>query len=137
MGEVIPGECITNALHKNENTKTLSSSWDGVQIWEEWKLMANCTVETSQAMVEPIEEDKEEVDGEEDMGEGTSTADLAPKQAPALWETMHEVPKFWAEGPSIQVARIGPAASSKARGRVLAIQVELLPPAEIHKELAC
>ena len=36
MREVSPGKCITNALHENEQTLTLSSSEeDWAQMWEE------------------------------------------------------------------------------------------------------
>ena len=44
-------------------------------------------------MVEPIEEDKEkEEDDEADVEEGSSTEDLAPKQAPAEIEEEGAVP---------------------------------------------
>ena len=35
VGEVIPGECISNALYENECTWTLSLDWDWVQVWEQ------------------------------------------------------------------------------------------------------
>ena len=36
MGEIIPRKCITNALHKNECTRTLASSdLEWVQMQEE------------------------------------------------------------------------------------------------------
>ena len=50
---------------------------------------------------------------------------------------MSVAPGFWAAGPSDQVARRGLAASSRAWGKVSAIQVELLPLAKTDKELVC
>ena len=61
MGEVIPRECITNVLHENEYNQILSLGWDGAQMWEEWKLLADHTALVSQAMAEPMEEEEEEV----------------------------------------------------------------------------
>ena len=46
-----------------------------------------------------------ELTEEEDMEEGSSTEDLAPKQAPAPWAAMPAVPKFWATGPSDDVVK--------------------------------
>ena len=80
----------------------------------------------SQAIVEPIEEDKEE-DEEVYVGEGSSTAYLVPKQVPALLATIPAVPGFWVVGPSDQVGRRGSLASSRAQYKAPAIQVELLP----------
>ena len=48
MGEVVPGESITNVLQEDKRTQT-SPRWDAVQLWEEWRPAA-----------EPMEEDKEE-----------------------------------------------------------------------------
>ena len=46
--------------------------------------MVSYTVVASAAIVEPVEEDKkEERDEVVDMGEGSSTQDLVPKQVPA------------------------------------------------------
>ena len=45
--------------------------------------MVNHTVVANQAAVELIEENGEKADKEACMGEGSSTGDLAPKQAPA------------------------------------------------------
>ena len=50
---------------------------------------------------------------------------------------MPAVPRFWAVGPSNQVARRGLAASWRAQGKAPTIQAELAPPAEIEKELVC
>ena len=61
MGKVIPWECITNVLHDNDHTRTLSSSdWEWVQMWEEWKLMMDHLVVVSAAKVELVQEDEEE-----------------------------------------------------------------------------
>ena len=79
MVEVIPGECITNVLHKNKCTWTLSAGWDGVQMWEEWKLTMDYAAVVIQAMVELMEEDEKEADEEVEVGEGSTIADLAPK----------------------------------------------------------
>ena len=68
-----------------------------------------------------MQEDEVEEDKKMNMGEGCSTADLAPKQEQALWETMLAVPQFWVMVPSNQVARKGLAASSRAWGKVLAV----------------
>ena len=45
---------------------------------DEWKLTADHAMVVNKAGVEPIEEDKEE-DNEVNVGEGSSTEDLAPK----------------------------------------------------------
>ena len=71
-------------------------------------------VVTSKAVVEPIEEDEEV-----DMGEGSSTENLAPKQVAATWPTMPMVPGFWAISPSGEVTRRGLAARLRARGKCL------------------
>ena len=84
-------------------------------------------VMASQIAAGPIEEDEEEVDEEVDMGEGSSTADLVPKQVPASWAAMPVVPGFWAAGPIYQVARKSLTADLRAQGKVPAIQAELLP----------
>ena len=60
-----------------------------------------------------------------------------PKKALALQATMPVVPRFWVVGPSDQVARRGPAASLRAQGKMLAMQVELPPLAELDEELVC
>ena len=84
-------------------------------------------VVASQAIVKPVEEDKEEVDKDSDVGEGSSTEEITHKQVPSRWETMPAAPRFWAAGPNDQVAKKGLAASSRAQGKVPAIQAELLP----------
>ena len=100
------------------------------------KLLADCMVAASAAMVELMEEDKEEEDKEADIREGSSTVGLAPKQAPEPWAAMLVAPVFCAAGPSNQVASIGLAASLKAWGKAPAIQVELLLLVKTAKELA-
>ena len=60
MGEIIPGECITNTLHESDSTWTiLSSDRKWVQIWEDrqQKLAADHAVAASAAAAEPIEKD--------------------------------------------------------------------------------
>ena len=79
MGEVIPGKCITNALQQNNLTLTLFSDWDWAQMWEEWRPTANHAVVVSQATVELMQKDKGEEDEEADMGDGSSTGNLAPR----------------------------------------------------------
>ena len=86
-------------------------------------------------MVEPIEEDEEEEDEEADMGEGSSTEDLAPRQVLAPWAIMPAAPGFWVVSPSDQVARRGQAAS--LRSRVKAVQMESTAPAKTEKEVVC
>ena len=86
---------------------------------------------------EPVEKDEEEEGKEPDVGEGSSIADLVPKQVQALWEIMPVVPRFWAQGLSDQVARRRLAAISRAWGKAPNIQAELLPLAKIDKEPAC
>ena len=49
---------------------------------------------------------------------------------------MPVAPGFWIVGPSDQVARRGPAASSRAQGKVPAIQEELPSPAKMDEKLA-
>ena len=46
-------------------------------------------------MAETMEENKEETDEEVDIGEGSSTGELALKQVLVLWATMPTVPGFW------------------------------------------
>ena len=65
--------------------------------------------------------EEEEAGKEADMGEAPPTGDSAHKQAPALWETLLVVARFWVGGPSNQVARRGLAVSSRARGKAPAI----------------
>ena len=48
MGEVVPGECITNVLQENEHTQTPLGQ-DAAHVWEVWMPAA-----------ELIEEDREE-----------------------------------------------------------------------------
>ena len=79
MGVVVPGECITNALQEDKCTWTLSSGWDGAQVWR--------------PMVELMGEDEEKVDEVVDMMKGYPSGDLAPKQAPAPQATMLAVPR--------------------------------------------
>ena len=99
--------------------------------------MTDCMAVASKAMVEQIEKDGEEENKGADMGESSSTADLVPRQALAPWVTMPVAPRFWAVGPSVQLARRGLDGSLRAQGKVHTIQVESLPPAEIKKELVC
>ena len=65
-----------------------------MQMWEERR-----------PVVEPMEEDEDEADEKEDIGEGSSIGNLVPEQALALQATMPAAPKFWAAGPSDQVAQ--------------------------------
>ena len=53
----------------------------------------------------------------------------------ALKSAMPIAPKFWASGPSVQVARQGPPTSSRAWGKVLATQAVLAPMVEMDEEL--
>ena len=85
-----------------------------MQIYEKWKLMADCVVVVSLTAVEPMEEDKKEEDTEVNMEEYSSTEDLVPWKVVAPWATMHVTPGFKATGPSDKVARKGPATSSRA-----------------------
>ena len=71
------------------------------------------------------------------MREGSSTVDLEPNQALALWATMPVVPRFWVVGPSDQVARRGLAYSLRARGKAPAVQTGPISPAKTDKELVC
>ena len=73
---------------------------------------------------ELVEADVEEADKEVDVGKAPPTGDSAPEQAPAPWATLSVMPRFWAGGPSDQVARREPATSMRARGKVPAIQAE-------------
>ena len=63
-----------------------------------------------------------EVDKEVDMGEAPPTGDSAPKQALAPPVTLPAAAGFWLGGPSDQVARRGPATSSRAGDKVPTIQ---------------
>ena len=91
----------------------------------------------SKAVTELIEEDEEEENKEVDMGEGFSTEDSVSKQVPVPGVTTPAAPRSWVVDPSDQVARRGLTASSRAPGKVPAVQAELLTPAETGKELAC
>ena len=90
------------------------------------------TVEASSPIAEPMREKEEEEEEGEGMEEekrkgSSSTGDLAPQQAPALKQAMPTGLGFWLSGQSVQVARQGPTTSSKAQGKVPAIQVAPLP----------
>ena len=52
-----------------------------MQIWEEWKLVADHTVVVNKATAELMDKDEEDKDKEVDVGESFSTEDLVPKQA--------------------------------------------------------
>ena len=105
-------------------------------MWEEWKLVVDHAAVVSKAVVQPMEEDKEEEEDKEvDVEEGSSTEDLVPLQAPAMWATMPVAPTFWVVGLSDEVARRELATSLRAWGKVLAIQAESTPPAKTDKEL--
>ena len=73
MGGVILRKCITNAFHENKHTWTLSSDWDWVQMWERWRPMVDHAAAISEAVPEPMEEDKEEGHKVAAVGEGSST----------------------------------------------------------------
>ena len=75
-------------------------------------------------MEELVEVDVEEADKKVGMGEAPPTEDSGPEQAPMLHATLPVVARLWAGGPSDQVARQGPAASLKARGKASIIQLE-------------
>ena len=79
----------------------------------------------------------EEADEEMDVGKGSPTADLVPKEVLAPWATMLPAPRFWAAGPSDQVPRRGLVASLRARVKAPTIQAKLWLPADIDKELVC
>ena len=71
MGEVIPGECITNTLYENDHTRSLSSSdnsWERL-VWERMQELhvMNHAVVSSAATAEPMREEDEE----EGVGEAT------------------------------------------------------------------
>ena len=82
-----------------------------------------------------MEEDEEEVDGEVDVGEDSSTGELVPKQALVPQATILVAPESWAAKQSDQVGRRGLATSSRAWDKMPAVQVELLPLAKIDKKL--
>ena len=69
-------------------------------MWEMWKLTLDSAAVASAATVQPIEEDKEEEDEEVEMGEGSPTKYLAPKQVPAPQATVPVKLEFWAASPS-------------------------------------
>ena len=91
MGEVVPKECIMNALPANDRSGTLSSS--GFQhAWEVLQevLAAEHAMEGRVAAEEPLMEE-----GEEDQRRGSSSAGgLVPWQAPLLEWAMPTQPKF-------------------------------------------
>ena len=67
-------------------------------------------------------EEEEEVDKEVDMGEVPPNGDSVPEQALVPWASLPVAARFWAGAPSDQVARRGSATSSRAWGKVSAIQ---------------
>ena len=137
MGEVIPREYITNALCENEYRGTLSSlDQEWVQMWKVQKLRVD-HVGQYKAVAELIKEDEQEEEDKEDPWEGSSTEDLVPQQALALWATISVVPGFWAVGPSDEVAKRGPATNSTAQGKTPAIQAESILLAKTDEELVC
>ena len=113
MGEVIPGECVTNVLHENNHLRIMSSSdysWERL-VWERMQQqpLVDHVLVASAAVVEPMRRDEEEEDKGEGIEEGmakgsSSTEDFAPKQMPALQATVLAAPKLWAVGPSVCVA---------------------------------
>ena len=86
-----------------------------------------------------MREDEEEEEGEgveEDRRKSSSsTNDLVLGQALELQWAMSTVPKFWAMGPSIRVARRGPPTSWRTWGKAPKMQA-VPPPPEMDKELA-
>ena len=103
MGEVVPGECMTNALYEGNWVRILSSldhSWEQLA-WESMlELVAvGHTMGMSVPTVEPMregEEEEEEEDGkgmEEDRRKGSSsTGDLVPGWVPVLQCAMVAAP---------------------------------------------
>ena len=143
MGEVVPGECMTNALYEDNHVSTLSSSdqsWVRLA-WEEMLELhaVGHAMGASAPVAEPMREDEEEEgEGEgveEDRRRGSSSTDnLALGRAPVLQWAMPASPKFWATGPSIQVARQGPPTCLRAQGKAHTVQVAPLPP-DVDEEL--
>ena len=100
--------------------------------------MSSCAIAASAAVVKPMEEDEEkQEDKVVDMGEGSFIENLVAKQALMPWATIPVALGFWAIGAGNQVARKGPATSSRALWKAPAIQVELAPPTKIDEELVC
>ena len=90
-----------------------------------------------QYVVEPMQEEEDKgkiIEGGTGKG-SSSTKDLMTKQAPAPQGMVPAAAKFWATGPSIRLARWGPPISSRAWGKVPAIQVVPAAPAEIEEKL--
>ena len=71
------------------------------------------------------------------MEEGCSTEDLVPKQAPAPLAVIPVAARFWAMGPSDEVAGRGLATSLRAKGKATAMQAGPASPAKTNKELVC
>ena len=102
MGEVVPGEYMTNTLHEDNCIRTLISldlSWVRLA-WEMiLKLcVAGQAMRVSASMVELIREDEEEVgewEGvEEGRRKGSSSTNLVLGQAHALQWAMPMAPEF-------------------------------------------
>ena len=73
---------------------------------------------------EPLEEDVEEAGKDADMGEAPPPEESEPEQAPVPPATYLAVAGIWAGSPGNRVAGRGPAASSRAQGKVPTIEAE-------------
>ena len=73
---------------------------------------------------------------EEAMGKGSSSSeDLVLQQVPEPQATVPVAPEFWSTVLGVYIAKWGPPTSSRAQGKVSAIQAAPTPPVEMDKEL--
>ena len=113
VGEVVPRECITNALPTDNCSRTLSSLVlsSGQHAWEVLGevlvvevLVVEHAVEVSAPVVEPLGERRKRRRREGRAWRRTrgrappSTSDLAPRQVPVLQQAMPVGPGFWLLG---------------------------------------
>ena len=103
VGEVVPRECVMNALPTDDCSCTLSSlefccTWEA--LWG--VLIAEHAIQGGVPAEEPLMEEEEEKGGrgiEEDQKRGFSSAGgLAPRWVPLLECAMPTGPRFWHPG---------------------------------------
>ena len=133
-GEVVPRECIKNALPAKDPVRGASRPWVLQHAWDVLRevLSVEQAMEGGAAVVQPL---MEEEDGRwRTGGEGYSMPGrLATLQAPELEESRPMGPGFWHGGQGAQEAGLEPTTSEKAQGKAPAVEP---PPPEMDEELA-
>ena len=133
MGEVVHGECVTNALPVDDGWGT---SWS-LDIWRMWDMLREFlagVAEGGVATAEPLleEADEEEKEEKEEQGRGPSmVGGVAPLQVPEP-KGRPLGPGFWLGGQSAPDEVQEVPVSKKARGKVHAVEP---PPPEMDEKL--